>query len=112
MPDFIRWGLLSTARINEALIDPIQKSPRSQLYGIASRDMEKAQSDAAKHQVEQAYGSCEAMLADPSIDAVYISLPNALHCEWTIKAAEAGKHILCEKPMAVTLDEFDRMAAA
>jgi predicted dehydrogenase len=112
MPDTIRWGLLSTARINGALIDPIQKSERSELYAVASRDQSKAEAYAQEHNISKAYGSYEAMLADPAIDAVYISLPNSLHCEWAVKAAEAGKHILCEKPMAVTLDEFDRMAAA
>jgi predicted dehydrogenase len=112
MPDMIRWGLLSTARINEALIGPIHKSERSELYAVASRDQAKAQSYAQQHGIAQAYGSYEAMLADPAVDAVYISLPNSLHCEWAVKAAEAGKHILCEKPIAVTLDEFDRMAAA
>jgi predicted dehydrogenase len=108
----ICWGLLSTARINDALIGPIQKSERSELYAVASRDQAKAHSYAQEKGIAHAYGSYEAMLADPKVDAVYISLPNSLHCEWTIKAAEAGKHILCEKPMAVTLDEFDRMAAA
>lgn len=112
MPNIIRWGLLSTARINDALIGPIQKSARSELYAVASRDQAKAQAYAREKGIAHAYGSYEAMLADPQVDAVYISLPNSLHCEWTIKAAEAGKHILCEKPMAVTLDEFDRMAAA
>lgn len=112
MPDTIRWGLLSTARINDALISPIQKSPRSELYAVASRDQAKAATYAQEKGIAQAFGSYEAMLADPAVDAVYISLPNSLHCEWTVKAAEAGKHILCEKPLAVTLDEFDRMAAA
>ena len=112
MPDTIRWGLISTARINDALISPIQKSERSELYAVASRDAAKAQQYAQEKGVANAYGSYEAMLADPQVDAVYISLPNSLHCEWAVKAAEAGKHILCEKPMAVTLDEFDRMAAA
>ena len=112
MPDTIRWGLLSTANINTALIDPIKKSARSELYAVASRDQAKAQSYAQEKGVATAYGSYDAMLADPAVDVVYISLPNSLHCEWAVKAAEAGKHILCEKPMAVTLDEFDRMAAA
>jgi predicted dehydrogenase len=112
MPDTIRWGLLSTARINDALIGPIQKASRSELYGVASRDGDKARTYALEKNIEHAYGSYENMLADPAIDAVYISLPNSLHCEWAVKAAEAGKHILCEKPMAVTLDEFDRMTAA
>lgn len=112
MPGTVRWGLLSTARINDALIGPIQQSARSTLSGIASRDGDKAKSYAQEKQIDNAYGSYEAMLADPAIDAVYISLPNSMHCEWTIKAAEAGKHILCEKPLAVTVEELDRMAAA
>ena len=112
MPDTVRWGLLSTANINKALIGPIQKSARSELRGVASRDLARATAYAADKGIPVAYGSYEDMLADPQIDAVYISLPNSLHCQWTIAAAEAGKHILCEKPIAVTLDEFDRMAAA
>jgi predicted dehydrogenase len=112
MPKTVRWGLLSTARINDALINPIKKSAHSELYAVASRDQAKANAYAKEKGIAHAFGSYEAMLADPAVDAVYISLPNSLHCEWTIKAAQAGKHILCEKPMAVTLDEFDRMAAA
>ncbi len=112
MPDIVRWGLLSTARINDALIGPIKASPRSRLVAVASRDAAKAQAYAASKDIPTAYGSYEDLLADPNIDAVYISLPNSLHCEWTVAAAQAGKHILVEKPMAVTLDEFDRMVAA
>lgn len=112
MSDRIRWGLLSTARINDALISPIRASDRSELRAVASRDLDKARAYAAQKEIPVAHGSYEALLADPEIDAVYISLPNSLHAEWAIAAAEAGKHILCEKPMAVTLDEFDAMAAA
>lgn len=112
MPEKVRWGLLSTARINDALITPIQASTRSELAAVASRDLEKGRAYAAAKGIPTAYGNYEELLADPAIDAVYISLPNSLHCEWTVKAAEAGKHILCEKPLAVTLDELDRMAAA
>ncbi len=112
MPATVRWGLLSTANINKALIGPIRQASRSELHGVASRDLAKAQAYAAAQGIPTAYGSYEDMLADPEIDAVYISLPNSLHCEWAVAAAEAGKHILCEKPLAVTLDEFDRMAAA
>jgi predicted dehydrogenase len=78
MPDTIRWGLLSTARINDALISPIQKSPRSELYAVASRDQTKAAAYAQEKGITQAFGSYEAMLADPAVDAVYISLPNSL----------------------------------
>lgn len=112
MSDIVRWGLLSTARINNALIGPLNVSPRSELRAVASRDQAKAQAYAAEKGIPVAHGSYEALLADPEIDAVYISLPNSLHCEWAIAAAEAGKHILVEKPIAISLDEFDRMAAA
>jgi predicted dehydrogenase len=112
MPDKIRWGLLSTARINDALIAPIRSAARSELAAVASRDLNKARAYAAQKGIPTAYGSYEELLADPAIDAVYISLPNALHCEWTIKAADAGKHILCEKPIAVTLEELEQMAQA
>ena len=109
MPDSIRWRLLSTATINTALIDPIQKSARSELYAVASRDQAKAQAYAREKGIAHAYGSYEAMLADPAVDAVYISLPNSLHCEWAVRAAEAGKHILCQKPLALTLADCDRI---
>lgn len=112
MPDMIRWGLLSTARINDALIDPIRQAKRSELVAVASRDLAKGLDYAAAKGIPTAYGSYEDLLADPQIDAVYIALPNALHCEWAVKAAQADKHILVEKPIAVTLDELDQMAAA
>jgi xylose dehydrogenase (NAD/NADP) len=106
MDRVVRWGLLSTAHINGALIGPIQEASRSRLAAVASRDWGKAAAYAVEHQIEKGYGSYEEMLADPEIDAVYISLPNALHAEWTVKAAQAGKHVLCEKPLVVSLDEL------
>lgn len=112
MSDQLRWGLLSTARINDALMDPIRQSPRSALVAVGSRRLETARTYARAMNIPTAHGSYEALLADPNVDAVYISLPNALHCEWAVKAAQAGKHILCEKPFAVTLAEFDQMQAA
>ena len=112
MSEKIRWGLLSTARINRALIPPIRQSERSELVAVASRSLDKAQAYAKEWDIPTAYGSYEALLADPNIDAVYISLPNTLHCEWTVKAAEAGKHVLCEKPIVPTLAELDRVEAA
>lgn len=108
----LNWGLLSTAHINSALIPPLRLSPRNRVLGVASRDKEKAMAYAKEWQIPRAYGSYEAMLADPEIDVVYISLPNSMHCEWTVKAAQAGKHILCEKPLALTVAEIDSMAAA
>jgi predicted dehydrogenase len=112
MSQTVRWALLSTANINKALIGPLQQSARSELAGVASRSLERAQAYADQHAIPQAYGSYEALLADPAIDAIYLSLPNALHAEWAIKAMQAGKHVLCEKPLVVSLDEFDRVAAA
>jgi len=112
MSNKIRWGILSTARINRSLIPPIRQSERSELVAVASRSLDKAQAYAKEWDIPTAYGSYEALLADPGIDAVYISLPNTLHCEWTVKAATAGKHVLCEKPLVPTLAELDQIEAA
>ena len=108
----LKWGLLSTARINQAVIGPIRASKRNQLEAVASRSLEKARKYAREWNIPRAFGSYEEMLADPQIDVVYISLPNGLHAEWTIKAAQAGKHILCEKPLALSEQELDAMQAA
>ncbi len=108
----LHWGLLSTARINGAVMPPIRLSHRSELVGVASRDQAKADAYAQAHALPRAYGTYEAMLADPAITAIYNPLPNHLHAEWTIKAAEAGKHVLCEKPLALSLADIDRMIAA
>jgi predicted dehydrogenase len=109
----VRWGLLSTARINERLIPAIRADRRSELMAVASLGgREKAERYASTWRIPRAYGSYEALLADPEIDAVYLSLPNALHREWTVAAARAGKHILCEKPLATSVVEVDEMAEA
>jgi xylose dehydrogenase (NAD/NADP) len=108
----LKWGLLSTARINKALFFPLRLSKRNQLLAVASRSQEKADAYAKEKKIPRAYGSYEALLADPEIDVIYNPLPNHLHAEWTIKAVEAGKHVLCEKPLALSLDEVDAMAAA
>lgn len=108
----IRWGLLSTARINERVIPAIRASERSELLAVASRSQEKADQYAREWQIPRAYGRYDDLLADPDVDVVYIPLPNSLHAEWSIKSAQAGKHILCEKPMALTPDEVDRMVDA
>ncbi len=108
----LRWGLLSTANINRALIGPLRAAQRSELTGVASRSRERAQAYAAQWEIPRAYGSYEEMLADPQIDVVYISLPNALHAAWTVKAAEAGKHVLCEKPLVVSREQMDQVEAA
>ncbi len=108
----LRWGLLSTARINRSVIPPIRGSARSELKAVASRDVVKARDYAKEWHIPHAVGSYEELLAREDIDAIYNPLPNHLHAEWSIRAAEAGKHVLCEKPLALTLDEIDQMMAA
>ena len=112
MDKVLNWGLLSTAKINRALIKPLRASKRTRLLGVASRNQSSADAYAREWSIPRAYGSYEAMLADPEIDVVYNSLPNHLHAEWTVKALRAGKHVLCEKPLALTLDEVDSIIAA
>ena len=113
MPDKIaRWGLLSTARINERMIPAMRAAERSELLAVCSRSQEKADAYAAKWEIPRAYGSYDQMLADPDVNVVYISLPNSMHREWAVKTAEAGKHILCEKPLAQTPQDVDVMAQA
>jgi xylose dehydrogenase (NAD/NADP) len=112
MPKKLRWGLLSTANINKALLGPLRQSPRSELVAVASRDQAKAEAYAQEHNIPTAHGSYEALLADPEVDVIYNPLPNTLHCEWTVKAADAGKHVLCEKPLVITLAELDQVTAA
>ena len=108
----LNWGLLSTARINRSLIPPLRASKRNHLLAVASRSQESADAYARKWKIPRAHASYEALLADPEIDVIYNSLPNHLHAEWTITAIEAGKHVLCEKPIALSLDEVDTIAAA
>jgi predicted dehydrogenase len=96
----VTWGILSTADINRRVIPPAKESPKVELAAVASRDPARAEAYAREWGIERAYGSYEELLADPEIEAVYISLPNTLHCEWSIRAVEAGKHVLCEKPMS------------
>jgi predicted dehydrogenase len=103
--------LLSTARINRALIPPLQRSKRNQLWGIASRSLERAQDYAREWEIPHAYGSYDEMLADSRIDVIYNPLPNSMHAEWTIRAMQAGKHVLCEKPLAISLEQVDEMRA-
>jgi D-xylose 1-dehydrogenase (NADP+, D-xylono-1,5-lactone-forming) len=108
----LNWGLLSTARINRDLIPPLRKSKRSRLAAVASRSKDTANTYAREWKIPQAYGSYEELLADPKIDVIYNSLPNHLHAEWTIKAVEAGKHVLCEKPLALSIEEVEAIQAA
>ena len=107
----LRWGILSTANIGtEKVIPGIQGAARCEVVAIGSRDGQLARTVADRLGIERAHGSYEALLADPDVDAVYIPVPNHLHAEWTIAAARAGKHVLCEKPMAMTAADAERMA--
>jgi len=109
----LRWGVLSTANIGRAAVNPaIQASANGSLDAVGSRDAGKAREFAAANGIPRTHGSYEALLDDPEIDAVYIPLPNSLHREWTIKAVEKKKHVLCEKPLAVTAAECREMHAA
>jgi predicted dehydrogenase len=106
MPNKLRWGVLGAARIATVKVIPaMQRSSLTAITAIASRDLAKAKQAAAELGIPKAYGSYEELLADPEIDAIYNPLPNHLHVPWSIKAAEAGKHVLCEKPIALTVAE-------
>jgi len=109
----VRWGILSTADIGMRKVTPaIQRGGNCEVVAIASRDLERARAAARRLGVPSAYGTYEALLAADDVDAVYVPLPNDLHAEWTMKAAAAGKHILCEKPLAMTAAQAEEMAAA
>jgi xylose dehydrogenase (NAD/NADP) len=103
----VKWGIVSTAHINRLVIPGAKASPRVDLVGVASRDQARADEYARQWEIPRAYGSYEALLADPEIEAVYISLPNNLHVEWSIRSLEAGKHVLCEKPLSRNPDDVD-----
>jgi predicted dehydrogenase len=101
----LRWGVLSTARILDELRPGFEASASAELAALASRDEERAAAYAAEHGIPTAYGSYEELLADDSLDCVYVPLPNSLHAEWARAALEAGKHVLCEKPLTPTAAE-------
>ena len=107
MGSLVKWGFLSTADINRKLIPGAHASEKVGLLAVASRDKNRAEAYADEWEIPRAYGSYEDLLADPEIEAVYISLPNTLHVEWSIKALEAGKHVLCEKPLTRHPEEAD-----
>ena len=109
----LRWGILGAADVaDKALIPAIQAADGSRLVAIAARDPERAAAMARRHGIERVHRDYASLLADPELDAVYLPLANNLHREWTLRALEAGKHVLCEKPLALNLAEGEEMAAA
>lgn len=113
MKERLKWGILGTAAIAQNVIIPaIQESTYGEVELIGSRDLEKAKSVASALGIKRAAGSYEEVIKDPDIEAIYIGLPNSLHAEWTIRAAEAGKAILCDKPMAIAANEAIRQIEA
>ena len=109
----LRWGVLGVANIAvRAVIPPLQRARNGRVVAIASRTAEKAREAAQRLNIPRAHASYEALLADPDVQAVYIPLPNSMHREWTIRCAEAGKHVLCEKPLSLTAAECQEMIAA
>ncbi|HEX8620204.1 MAG TPA: Gfo/Idh/MocA family oxidoreductase [Thermoanaerobaculia bacterium] len=107
----LRWGVLGTARFGDSFV-PLIRAAGQQVVAVASRSLESARECAARWGLERGVAPYEALLADRDIDVVYIPLPNALHVEWTLRAIEAGKHVLCEKPLALDPADVDRVAAA
>src|ERR1700690_3130044 len=108
----VRWGVLGAASIAvRRAIPGMQKGEWSEVSALASRDLRKAEETARRLGIAKAYGSYEDLLADPEIEAVYIPLPNHLHVPWSIKAAEAGKHVLCEKPLSLSVAEAKTLLA-
>jgi len=101
----LRWGILGVASINDRLLPSFRKAHHTELRAIASRSLDKAQTAAKKAGIPVAHGSYDDLIADPNIDAIYNPLPNTMHAEWTRKAADQGKHVLCEKPLCPTAAE-------
>ncbi len=109
----MRWGVLGVAKIAVGTVIPaIQQSATNEVVAIASRSADKAAAAATRLGIARAHGSYQDLLADPEVDAVYVPLPNHLHAEWSIRALEAGKHVLCEKPLALGVTEAETMVAA
>lgn len=109
----IRWGVLSTAKIGRTkLIPALQSSAHNEVLAICSRSVQSARATADELHIERAYGSYEALLADPDIDAIYNPLPNHMHVDWSIKALQAGKHVLCEKPLGLNAADAQRLLDA
>jgi predicted dehydrogenase len=106
-PAKVRWGFLSTARINRRLLAAAEKTDAAEVVAVASRDLDRAEAYAVEHGISRSHGSYEALLEDSEVDAVYISLPNSLHVEWSVRALAAGKHVLCEKPLTRSPEEAE-----
>ena len=104
----LSWGFLSTARINRLMLEGARESDRADVIAVASRDANRAEAFAREHGIERAHGSYVALLEDPEVEAVYIPLPNSMHVQWTLRALEAGKHVLCEKPFSRHPEEVEQ----
>ncbi|MCX6349527.1 MAG: Gfo/Idh/MocA family oxidoreductase [Candidatus Aureabacteria bacterium] len=112
MEKTLRWGILGAARICRRVIPAINAAGRSRVVAVASRDPRRGQEFASRWEIPRSFDSYEALLDSPEIEVVYVPLPNHLHCEWTVRAVEAGKQVLCEKPLALSTAEVDRVIAA
>ena len=112
MTALVRWGFISTARINRRILAAAEKSDRAEVVAVASREGERAEAYAVEHGIPRSHGSYEALLEDPEVDAVYIALPNSLHVEWSLRALAAGKHVLCEKPLTRSPEDAEEAFAA
>jgi xylose dehydrogenase (NAD/NADP) len=108
----LRWGILGAARIAPRIVRGVGDSGRSTLTAVASRDAARGAAFAARHDIPLTFGSYQGLLDSPDVDVVYIALPNHLHAPWAVRALDAGKHVLCEKPLALTVDEVDAIIAA
>ncbi len=108
----LRWGILGPGRIAPRLVRAVGGCARAELAAVASRDAARARSFAGAHAIPMAYDSYDSLLSSPDVDVVYVALPNHLHAEWTIRALAAGKHVLCEKPLALSVAEVDAIADA
>ena len=108
----IRWGILSTARIATKVSQAINAVDGAEVAAVASRTTQRAASWAEQHGIGRSYGDYQALLDDDELEAIYIPLPPSMHAEWTIRAAESGKHVICEKPIAISATQAEEMAAA
>jgi xylose dehydrogenase (NAD/NADP) len=104
----VKWGIVSTAHINRLFLTGVERSPEIEIVAVASRSRDRAERHAREHGIARALGSYEALLDDPEIEAVYLSLPNSLHVEWAVRALKSGKHVLCEKPLGRRAGEVSR----